>query len=312
MPLSESGYMRRGRSANEDRQEVRRLYRRHRVDRAKKNAIKWAGRIMLVALGAVLTLLAQEFWPGITDDLIGGFKTHTHDVLGSLSTSDPTNLNHESPGSHDTVIPIPSTAATPAPTRPELAKIHRTPEAIPKPTPTIQYTKTSTPAPPQRATAEWISSVELEVHRLTNEERVRHSLRPLAYDPRLAAVARKHSQDMAELDFFAHENLRGQSPTDRADQAGYTCRKDYVSYYTIGIAENIFQTWLYSSYTTSLSSLVASREYMTMEEIASQVVTGWMNSPGHRQNILESTYDREGIGLSVAADEKVYVTQNFC
>jgi uncharacterized protein YkwD len=176
----------------------------------------------------------------------------------------------------------------------------------------IQNTKISTPAPTPRATDEWILAVELEIHRLTNEERVRHSLRPLAHDPKLAAVARRHSQDMAELDYFAHENLRGQSPTDRADQAGYTCRKDYVSYYTIGIVENVFQTWLYSSSTTSLSGLVVSRDYMTMEEIASQVVTGWMNSPGHRQNILKPTYDREGIGLAVASDEKVYVTQNFC
>jgi uncharacterized protein YkwD len=172
--------------------------------------------------------------------------------------------------------------------------------------------KISTPALLPRATEEWISSVELKVHLLTNEERVRHSLRPLAYDPKLAGVARRHSQDMAELDYFAHENLRGQSPTDRADQARYTCRKDYVSYYTIGIAENVFQTWLYSSSTTSLNGLVVSRDYMTMEEVASQVVTGWINSPGHRQNILKPTYDREGIGLAVAPDEKVYVTQNFC
>jgi uncharacterized protein YkwD len=51
---------------------------------------------------------------------------------------------------------------------------------------------------------------------------------------------------------------------------------------------------------------------MTMEEIASQVVNGWMNSPGHRENILNARYDREGIGIAVSSDGKVYVTQNFC
>jgi hypothetical protein len=138
MPLSERDYMWRGRSANEDRKEIRRLYRRYRVDRVKKNVAKWAGSIMLVALGVFLTLLAQEFWPGITEDLTRGFKTHTQDVRGSLSTGGPTNLNHEFSGSHDTAIPIPHTAATPAPPRPGLANVQPTPEAIPKPTPTIQ------------------------------------------------------------------------------------------------------------------------------------------------------------------------------
>ena len=117
---------------------------------------------------------------------------------------------------------------------------------------------------------------------------------------------------MAQLDYFAHVNLQGQSPIDRGVQAGYPCRKDYGSYYTEGIAENIFQTSLFSSYTTTLGGLVVSRDYMTTEEIASRIVDGWMDSPGHRQNILETSYDMEGIGAVVIADEKVYVTQNFC
>ena len=117
---------------------------------------------------------------------------------------------------------------------------------------------------------------------------------------------------MAQRDYFAHVNLQGQSPGDRGAQAGYGCRKDYGSYYTEGIAENIFQTSLFSSYTTTLGGIVVSRDYMTMEEIASQIVAGWMDSPGHRQNILETSYDQEGIGVVVTADEKVYVTQNFC
>jgi uncharacterized protein YkwD len=52
--------------------------------------------------------------------------------------------------------------------------------------------------------------------------------------------------------------------------------------------------------------------YMSIEETASQAVVGWMGSPGHRRNILEPSYDREGIGVGISADEKVYVTQNFC
>ena len=312
MPLSERGYMRRGRSAYEDRKEIRRLYRRYRIDRAKRSIGRWAGRILLVALGVVLTLLAQEFWPGITEDLTRDMKSRTQDFLGPFSSARPIIRDYEEPASSTAAGPTPYSVATPTPIRPGPAVVEPTPTTAPEPTPTMRPINTPTPSVPQKATDEWILAVESEVHRLTNEERVKRSLRPLSYDPVLASIAQGHSKDMAQLDYFDHDNLRGQAPSDRAGQAGYRCRKDCGSYYTVGIAENIFQTWLFSSYTTSLSGLVVSRNYMTMEEIASQVVDGWINSPGHRENILNARYDREGIGIAVSSDGKVYVTQNFC
>jgi uncharacterized protein YkwD len=50
----------------------------------------------------------------------------------------------------------------------------------------------------------------------------------------------------------------------------------------------------------------------TQEEIAQSTVDGWMTSPGHRQNILTSTYNREGIGVAIDSDNKVYITEDFC
>ena len=47
-------------------------------------------------------------------------------------------------------------------------------------------------------------------------------------------------------------------------------------------------------------------------DIALSTVSGWMSSSGHRQNILTSTYDREGIGITIAKDIKVYITEDFC
>jgi len=47
------------------------------------------------------------------------------------------------------------------------------------------------------------------------------------------------------------------------------------------------------------------------EAIAQTTVAGWMNSSGHRENILTLTFDREGIGIAIAS-EKVYITENFC
>ena len=51
---------------------------------------------------------------------------------------------------------------------------------------------------------------------------------------------------------------------------------------------------------------------MTLEDLALQIVDGWMNSPGHMENILTETYDREGIGIGIGAEESVWITQNFC
>ena len=153
-------------------------------------------------------------------------------------------------------------------------------------------------------------TLERLIHERTNEQRPQRQLSTLAYDEDLVIIARGHSRDMAETDFFAHTNPRGQDATDRARAVGYGCRKDYGSYYTDGVAENIFQAWLYSSAVEVGYQTI--KNWTTQAELAVNIVDGWMESPGHRQNILEETYDREGIGLSITRDDKVFVTQNFC
>lgn len=148
------------------------------------------------------------------------------------------------------------------------------------------------------------------IHDLINQERRKHGLKPLVQDDRLGAVARAHSQDMAGRNYFAHEDQRGQGPSERAAQFGYTCRKNFGSYYKIRVAENISQNWLYSSVTYVYGLPIKNR--MSTDEIAASTVDGWMNSPGHRENILDSTYDRVGTGVAISPDQKVLTTQNFC
>ncbi|AOY80643.2 CAP domain-containing protein [Moorena producens JHB] len=124
-------------------------------------------------------------------------------------------------------------------------------------------------------------------------------------------MARNHSQDMAKIKFFSHQTPEGKSPTDRAIAAGYTCRKNYGSYYTHGIAENIYMSHLYRS--IIYYNGVPAYNWMTQGEIANSTVAGWMSSPGHRKNILTATYDREGIGVAVSKERnEVYITKNFC
>ncbi|NYZ78706.1 hypothetical protein H0N99_01010 [Candidatus Micrarchaeota archaeon] len=155
------------------------------------------------------------------------------------------------------------------------------------------------------------SEIELEIHNLVNTERQKNGLAPLQLDAKLSDIARAHSVDMAINHYFSHYNLESQDPTSRGIPAGYTCYKNYGSYYTNGLGENIFQNNLYSSVTYT-NGVVSSYDWNTQDEIASSTVSGWMSSPGHRGNILNVTYDREGIGVAISSDDKVYVTQDFC
>lgn len=155
-----------------------------------------------------------------------------------------------------------------------------------------------------------LRTLENRIHELINEIRSQNGLSPLAYDPELAYVARGHSQDMIDNGFIDHINLNGEDPTARGLKAGYECHKDYGSYYTEGIAENIFQNNLYDS--VSYYGGTSSYNWNTADEIAQSTVDGWMNSPGHRGNILTLSYGTEGIGVAIASDKKVLITQNFC
>ena len=154
-----------------------------------------------------------------------------------------------------------------------------------------------------------IMELEWEIHELINIERLNYGLKSLVYDSDLADIARDHSEDMAMYRFFSHDNLQGQTPTDRAKATGYDCYKDFGSYYTDGIAENIFQNNLYDSVTYYSDSPIY--DWNTQSEIASSTVSGWMDSYGHRQNILESSYDKEGIGVALSSNDEVYITQDF-
>lgn len=162
-------------------------------------------------------------------------------------------------------------------------------------------------------TKPFINQTELEhqIHNLTNQYRIGNGLTELSLDDSLSDIARNHSLDMSTRNYFSHDTPEGLEPTDRGNKVGYDCRKDYGTYYTYGLAENIFQNNLYDTvwYTNGIPT---SYEWNDLDDLASSTVDGWMDSPGHRENILTKTYDRQGIGVVISSDDKVYVAQNFC
>ncbi|WP_350278645.1 CAP domain-containing protein [Kribbella sp. HUAS MG21] len=100
---------------------------------------------------------------------------------------------------------------------------------------------------------------------LTNQERAKAGCGPLRTNKALTTAAEAHAADMVAQHYFAHDSLDGRSPFDRMKAAGFTGG---------AMAENIAVG--YSS--------------------AAAVVEGWMNSDGHRKNILNCEYTMIGIG----------------
>ena len=231
-----------------------------------------------------------------------------------------------------TPIPLSSpsvTAATATPALPTITPVtpvttvipSLTPTTSPSITPTIPEETASaaaatppfTPVPGKLSDDPYpISTLSLadRIHELVNGQRAANGLASLSVDPALVALALNHSMDMAENNYFSHIDLSGENPTDRGNASGIFCIKNYSSYYTYGIAENLFQNNLYTSVTDTNG--VYSYAWSTQEAIAQSTVTGWMNSAGHRKNILTFTFGSEGIGVAIASDDKVYITEDFC
>jgi uncharacterized protein YkwD len=156
-----------------------------------------------------------------------------------------------------------------------------------------------------------ISTIGLErqIHALINKERQRHGLTQLEWDNALAAIGRKHSQDMARRNFFDHYSPEGRDFLYRYRLQGYQCAIRINTTIHRG-AENIALNNLYGSVTTVNGN--SFYDWNSQEKIAETTVQGWMKSPGHRINILTPYWIREGIGVMIAPDDKVFITQNFC
>ncbi len=156
-----------------------------------------------------------------------------------------------------------------------------------------------------------VSSERLEksIHALVNRERAAKGLRPLAWDAKLAAIARGHSGDMGRRNYFAHATPEGANFDARYAKARYKCFVP-VGDVVHGGAENIARDDLWAKITT-----LGDRKYYdwhSEDELARRTVAGWMKSPGHRANILTPHWQHEGLGVTVTRDLKVYVTEDFC
>jgi uncharacterized protein YkwD len=112
---------------------------------------------------------------------------------------------------------------------------------------------------------------------LVNSERTRRGLRPLSYNTRLGQAAQNHASDMVRRHYFSHVTPGGSTLVDRIRRTGYFVG---ARWWTVG--ENI--AWGSGGYATP-----------------SSIVRAWMNSSGHRRNILSPGFRETGLGVALGS-----------
>lgn len=150
--------------------------------------------------------------------------------------------------------------------------------------PKIVKTNEIKPASNGKYSSEQLFDLERQAFSLINQKRAETGLTPLAWSDEVARVARLHSENMVKYNFFGHAGQDGSMVDDRADSLG-------LGKWRL-IGENI----------------AYNRGYARPVEIA---VENWMQSEGHRQNILNRGWRESGIGIAVKADGAFYFTQVF-
>ena len=131
----------------------------------------------------------------------------------------------------------------------------------------------------------FMAEVEQAIFNKVNEERTKAGVAPLTYNTTMENYARIKSQDMGDNNYFSHTDLNGNNITTKM-------KADGVTYKAWG--ENI-------AYIAGVTDPTA---------LANQFMTNWMNSQGHKENILSTKFSSIGVGVYKIGN-KLYGTQEF-
>ena len=139
--------------------------------------------------------------------------------------------------------------------------------------------------------------VERSILYYTNKERKKRGLKPLKGQYSLIRAARGHSRWMARRNKFSHTGGGGSQPWHRARKAGYQ---------STSVSENIWQA-------SGGSGLAWKSKFLwkSSRRLGQAAVISWMNSPGHRGNLLDPKWNHIGIGVARNKRGRIYLTQNF-
>ncbi|WP_141603804.1 CAP domain-containing protein [Terrilactibacillus laevilacticus] len=148
------------------------------------------------------------------------------------------------------------------------------------PAPSKQPASNSENKPAANQSNSALNAFENKVVELTNQQRAKQGLKPLQIDTKLSKMARDKSKDMKDKNYFDHQSPTYGSPFDMMKSYG-------ISYSTAG--ENI----------------------AAGQKTPQDVVNAWMNSEGHRKNIMNSHFTHIGVGYVDGGAKGTYWTQEF-
>lgn len=129
-----------------------------------------------------------------------------------------------------------------------------------------------------------VRDIERETLAAINRIREKAGLPGLEFSDAVASVARQHSEEMASKKFFNHRSSDGALNIDRLRRAGIT-------------------SWVQAG-----ENLVKVHGFLNVVQTATEE---WMNSEGHRHNILDRVFKRSGAGAAIDENGTVYLTQIF-
>src|SRR5262245_19659510 len=212
--------------------------------------------------------------PVVTLGLVG-MSTEDDDNVTAAGRRESTTVAEAQLKPASTTAPTTTTTPTTRPTTTtEPADDPGDPPTTTAPPTTAAPPTTDAPAPPPSA-GRPPTAADVVVD-LVNAERASRC-GPVAVDGRLATAAQRHSDDMAAHDYFSHTSLNGDTLADRAEAAGFSGG---------ALGENI----------------------AAGQRTPQDVMAAWMDSPGHRANILNCDYTVIGVGLN---QDGWYWTQMF-
>ncbi|MFJ9574939.1 CAP domain-containing protein [Streptomyces sp. NPDC101191] len=256
--------------------------RRQADERTRRRVVVAAGLAVVAVTGGAFTLNAGRGG----SDLLEANRAAAPDLDAGLTNEPGALTSSASPSTSTSASPSTSASAATARTPGASKTPATTPGKAPRPTtatgaPERPTTSATTPAARRKAAATrgtdagrktgtqqdpGRSSVADQVIALVNAERAKAGCGALTPNATLTRAAQGHSDDMAARDFFDHTNPDGASPGDRVTAAGYP----------------------WSTYGENIAMGQSSAE---------QVMESWMNSPGHRANILNCDFKEIGVGI---------------
>lgn len=139
--------------------------------------------------------------------------------------------------------------------------------------------------------------IELTYDKL-NEERTREGLTNLDSSNEIEIVAEYKTTNMIEQDYISHTSPSGEDVRTRFDKHDVRCEV---------VGENLAKTFYDKKVNTEDGTAV----YKSMEELSSGIVTQFMNSPEHKDNLLDENWNIHGLNIQINENE-VYVTHKFC